>query len=115
MTLKVVRNPTDDLTSYLRRLKELKVDNLIKVYEIFDNPEGLFVATEPVLFSNMKEALRKCKKLDDFDAIFLSKVILGVHVDLLRAGVSWFGTEEDIEFTGNGLKLSWNNSIPFET
>jgi hypothetical protein len=36
-------------------------------------------------------------------------------VDLLRAGFNWFGTEEDIEFTDNGLKLSWNNSIPYET
>ena len=40
--------------------------------------------------------MAKCKKLDDFDAVFLAKVLLGIHVDLLRAGFSWFGTEEDI-------------------
>ena len=51
------------------------------------------MATEPVTFSNMKYALQKCNKFDDFDAIFISKIILGVHVDLLRAGVNWFGTE----------------------
>lgn len=45
----------------------------------------------------------------------MSKIILNIHVDLLRAGFNWFGTEEDIEFTDNGLKLSWNNSIPYET
>lgn len=43
----------------------------------------------------------------------MSKVLLGAHVDLLRAGLNWFGTEEDIEFTDNGIRLSWNNSIPF--
>lgn len=59
--------------------------------------------------------MQKCKKLDDFDAIFLAKIILSSHVELLRAGFDWFGTEEDIEFTNNGLRLSWNNSIPFET
>lgn len=35
----------------------------------------------------------KCRKLDDFDAVFLSKILLNIHVDLLRAGFNWFGTE----------------------
>jgi hypothetical protein len=26
----------------------------------------------------------------------MSKILLAAHVDLLRAGLSWFGTEEDI-------------------
>lgn len=43
----------------------------------------------------------------------MSKILLTVNVDLLRAGLSWFGTEEDIEFTDAGVRLSWNNSIPF--
>jgi hypothetical protein len=32
---------------------------------------------------------------------------------MLRADCNWFGTEDDIEFTDTGLKLSWNNSCPF--
>ena len=27
--------------------------------------------------------------------------------------LNWFGTEDDIEFTDTGLKLSWNNSCPY--
>lgn len=37
--------------------------------------------------------MSKCRKLDDFDAVFLSKILLNIHVDLLRAGFNWFGTE----------------------
>lgn len=55
----------------------------------------------------------KCKRFDNDDAVFISKMILNGHIDLLRNGVTWFGTEQDIEFTDNGLKLSWNNSVPF--
>ncbi len=113
--MKVIRNPPPELQPYLKKMKELKVENIIKIYELFDNEDGLFVTTEQVTYSNMKNALAKCKKLDDFDAVFLSKIILSTHADLLRAGLEWFGTEEDIEFTENGLKISWNNSIPFET
>ena len=91
------------------------MENTIKILEIWESSEGLFMATERVTFSTLKTALNKCKKLDDYDAIFLCKVILGVHVDLLRAGFNWFGTEDDIEFTDGGLKLSWNNSIAYET
>ena len=63
----------------------------------------------------MKNAVGKYKKLDDFESVFISRVLLTIHVDLLRAGINWFGTEEDIEFTDSGVKLSWNNSIPFES
>ncbi len=32
---------------------------------------------------------------------------------MLRADCNWFGTEDDIEFTDTGLKLSWHNSCQF--
>ncbi len=32
---------------------------------------------------------------------------------MLRANIYWFGDESDIEFTDNGLRLSWNNSMPY--
>ena len=32
---------------------------------------------------------------------------------MLRVGIYWFGDESDIEFTENGLRLSWNNSSPY--
>lgn len=52
----------------------------------------MFLSTEQVNFSNLKFAIAKYKKLDDFDTVFMSKVLLAIHVELLRAGVSWFGT-----------------------
>jgi serine/threonine protein kinase len=93
VTLKIMRHPPAELVRYLKRFKDLKAENIIKIYEIFDNEEGLFLSTEPVTFSNFKSALQKCKKLDDFDAIFIAKIILATHADLLRAGFDWFGTE----------------------
>ena len=113
MTLKVIQSPSEELAKYLRRIKEVKVDNVIKIFEFFENSQGVFITTEQVTFSNLRFALEKCKKLDDFDAIFLSKVILNAHVDLMRAGLDWFGTEEDIQFTDGGIRLSWNNTVPF--
>ena len=32
---------------------------------------------------------------------------------MLREDANWYGTEDDIEFTDTGIKLSWNNSIQF--
>jgi hypothetical protein len=115
VTIKVLLAPAPEMPRYLKKLKDCKVENTIKIIEFFESADALFIATEQVTFSHLKNALSRCRKLDDYDALFLSKAILGVHVDLLRAGFNWFGTEEDIEFTDGGLKLSWNNSIPFET
>jgi hypothetical protein len=39
--------------------------------------------------------------------------LLNGHVDILRTDCNWFGTEDDIEFTDSGLKLSWNNSCQY--
>lgn len=92
VTLKTISHPTPDIAKYLKRLKDCKVDNAVKIYELYENAEGIFLATEKVIFSNLKSALQKCKKVDDFDAIFLYKMILTVHMELLRAGFDWFGT-----------------------
>ena len=69
---------------------------MIKVIEIFEGTNALFLTTEPVTYSTLKKAIAKYKKLDDLEAIFMSKVILSIHVDMLRAGLNWFGTEDDI-------------------
>jgi hypothetical protein len=69
------------------------VENTIKIIELFETVDALFIATEMVTFSSLKNALARCRKLDDYDSLFLCKAILAVHVDLLRAGLSWFGTE----------------------
>jgi hypothetical protein len=57
-------------------------------------------------------ALVKCKRLEDSDAIFVTKSIIYGHIDLLRNGGKWSGTLNDIEITDAGIKLSWNGSEP---
>lgn len=37
VTLKIMRNLSPELLRYLKRFKELKAENIIKIYEIFDN------------------------------------------------------------------------------
>ena len=73
----------------------------------------MVIIQEKCQYGTLKKALGKCKRLDDDDSIFISKMLLNGHIDLLRQGVNWFGDENDIEITDNGVKLSWNNSISF--
>jgi hypothetical protein len=57
--------------------------------------------------------LTVCEHLDENDSIFVARALLNGHVDMLRTDCNWFGTEDDIEFTDTGIKLSWNNSCQF--
>lgn len=86
-------SPAPELPRYLKKLKDCKVENTIKIIELFESVDALFIATERVTFYSLRSALSKCRKLDDYDSLFLCKAILGVHVDMLRAGLNWFGTE----------------------
>jgi hypothetical protein len=43
----------------------------------------------------------------------VARALLNGHVDMLRTDCNWFGTDDDIEFTDTGIKLSWNNSCQF--
>jgi len=92
----VIHSYAPELPKYLRKLKDCKVENVIKVIEIFEGTNALFLTTEAVTYYTLKKAISKYKKLDDLEAIFISKVILSIHVDMLRAGLNWFGTENDI-------------------
>lgn len=64
-------------------------------------------------YGTLKKALSGCEHLDENDSAFVARAMLNGHVDMLRADCNWFGTEDDIEFTDTGLKLSWNNSCQF--
>ena len=35
MTLKVIQKPSESLIRYLRRIKEAKIENVIKIFELF--------------------------------------------------------------------------------
>ena len=80
-------------------------------YEVSES--RMVIIQEFVGYGTLKNALAKCKRFDDDDSVFVAKMILNGHIDLLRAGITWFGDENDIEITETGLKLSWNNSIYF--
>ena len=54
-----------------------------------------------------------CEHLDENDSSFIGRALLNGHVEMLREDCNWFGTEDDIEFTDSGIKLSWNNSCQF--
>ncbi len=56
----------------------------------------LVFITERVSFGNLGQALIKCERLDDADSLFMSKMILNGHIDLLRSDCNWFGSDEDI-------------------
>jgi hypothetical protein len=55
--------------------------------------------------------LKKVKRFEDEDALYVCKQLLNGHIDMLRTGLCWSGTEADIDVTENGVKLSWNNSM----
>ena len=61
----------------------------------------------------MKKALSVCEHLDENDSTFVARALLNGHVETLREDCNLFGTEDDIEFTDSGIKLSWNNSCQF--
>ena len=52
--------------------------------------------TEKVAFANMGQNLKRYKKFDDQDGLFMCKYLLQGHMEALRNGIQWFGTLEDI-------------------
>lgn len=112
-TLKLYRRSDADLATYFQRMKSSASDYIIKFYEIINEPETsqLLVIQEHVPYGTLANALSKTKRLEDDDALNITKQLLNGHIDMLRTGMCWTGTEADIDITENGVKLSWNNSI----
>lgn len=50
------------------------------------------VVTEHVGYGNLSNALSKCQRLEEADAITLSKMLLNGYIDLLRTDCTWLGT-----------------------
>lgn len=84
------------MPKYLKKIKDCKSDNVIKVFETISDTSTLIFVTERVSYGNLNKALQKCERIDDADSIFLAKMILNGHIDLLRSDCNWFGTDEDI-------------------
>lgn len=68
-------------------------DYVIRIYEYGYEPseKRMVIVQEKCEYGTLKKALTKCKRLDDDDSIFMSKLILNGHIDCLRQGLNWFG------------------------
>ena len=54
---------------------------------------------EAAPYGTLANALSKAKRLEDDDALTIAKQILNGHIDMLRTGHCWTGTEADIDIT----------------
>lgn len=52
----------------------------------------MIIVQEHCAYGTLEKALAKCKRFDYDDSVYISKMILNGHIDLLRNGVTWFGT-----------------------
>lgn len=92
-TIKIVKNPDPRVEEYLRKIKDTHSEHVIKIIEVGYEPTEakLVLVQEFTPYGTLRKALSKCKRLDDDDSVYLSKMILNGHIDLLRSGVNWFG------------------------
>jgi hypothetical protein len=79
---------------------------------VASNPEKAIAVFEDAPYGTLANAMTKCRRLEDSDAVFVAKSIINGHIDILRSGGKWAGSFADIEITEAGLKLSWNGSEP---
>ena len=114
-TLKLYKRADGELAQYLQKMKAAASEIIVKLYEIINEPETnqLLVIQEPAPYGTLANALSRTKRLEDEDALNISKQLLNGHIDMLRTGLCWTGTESDIDVTENGVKLSWNNSMVY--
>ena len=63
-------------------------DYTIKINELIHNNEKseLLIVQEAVSYGTLKNAFKKCNRLDDDDSITVSKHLLQGHIELLRQG-----------------------------
>ncbi len=96
VTIKLLKYPHIELPKYLKKLKDVKSDFVIKVFEVVADQSAILFITEQVTFGSLKKALAGCEHLDENDSAFVARCLLNGHVDMLRADCNWFGTEDDI-------------------
>lgn len=75
------------LNNYLSRLKTVKSDQVIKLYEIITEKNYIVVVTEQVIYGTIANGLINCRKLDETDSVFVSKYLLTGYMDIARAGI----------------------------
>lgn len=77
----------------MKAIKSVNSEHVIKIYEfVYDSIENRIVLIqERCDYGTLKKALKKCKRFEDEDSVFISKMLLNGHIDLLRIGINWFG------------------------
>lgn len=64
VTIKMIKFPHIELPKYLKKLKDVKSDFVIKVFELSIEQSSILLVTEQVTFGTLKKALRTCEHLD---------------------------------------------------
>lgn len=60
VTIKILKAYSQDLLKYLKKLKDCKSQNTIRVYEIIEEKAFVAMVTEYVGYGNLADALAKC-------------------------------------------------------
>ena len=64
VTIKLLKFPHIELPKYLKKLKDVKSDFVIKIFELSIEQSSLLIITEQVTFGTLKKALTGCEHLD---------------------------------------------------
>jgi len=56
--------PHIELPKYLKKLKEIKSEFVIKIFEVTADQSTLMIITEQVSYGTLKKALQTCEHLD---------------------------------------------------
>lgn len=60
VTIKIVKFPHIELPKYLKKLKDVKSEFVIKIFEVVADQSSLMIITEQVTFGSLKKALITC-------------------------------------------------------
>ena len=96
VTIKLLKFPHIELPKYLKKLKDVKSDFVIKIFELSIEQSSVLLITEQVTYGTLKKAMAVCEHLDENDSSFIGRALLNGHVEMLREDCNWFGTEDDI-------------------
>ena len=64
VTIKLLKYPHIELPKYLKKLKEVKSDQVIKIYELSSEQSSLLLITEQANYGTLKQGLSACHHLD---------------------------------------------------
>lgn len=64
VTIKLLKYPHIELPKYLKKLKDIKSDFVIKIFEVSADQSAILFITEQVTYGTLKKAMAVCEHLD---------------------------------------------------